>query len=53
MDRTKQEAFNELVTSICKQCREHRFTLKELEGIPSLIKDFYYSNSTPYRDKAN
>ncbi|MCL9971630.1 hypothetical protein MX569_13835 [Anoxybacillus kestanbolensis] len=47
----REQAFNDLVTYICKQCQEHGFTLRELEKIPSLVKRFYYDNSIPYRDK--
>lgn len=45
----KEQAFNNLVTLICKECQEHGFTLKELESIPSLVKTFYYDNAVPFR----
>jgi hypothetical protein len=47
----REQAFNDLVTYICKQCQEHGFTLKELEKIPALVQKFYYDNAIPYRDK--
>lgn len=46
-----QQAFNNLVTIICKQCQEHGFTLKELEEILKIVKKFYYENAVPYKDK--
>jgi hypothetical protein len=51
MNNKSEQAFNDLVTHICKQCQEHGFTLKELEKIPSIVKKFYYDNAIPYKDK--
>ena len=51
MSKNREQAFNDLVTMICKKCQEHGFTLKELDGLMGLISDFYHDNAIPYKDK--
>lgn len=43
----REQAFNNMVTNILKDCEKYSFTLGELEKIPAIIKEFYYDNASP------
>ncbi|MCY8934351.1 hypothetical protein QFZ25_001754 [Bacillus atrophaeus] len=45
----KEAVLSNLVTMICKECQQHGITLKELEGIPPLVKRFYHDNAVPFK----
>lgn len=51
MERDREQAFNNLVTHILKECQNNGFTLNELNKIPSIVKKFYFDNAIPYMEK--
>jgi len=41
----KRQAFNNMVTSVLKDCEEHGFTLSDLENLSSIVKEYYCDNA--------